>query len=128
MPLTPRRDTPDVVLRQRALNRALLARQLLLRRERRDLIETIEHLVGVQAQAPSNPYVALWARLDGFQPDELSQAIAARRAVRTTLMRATIHRAQRRRLPGAAPGDAANVGADLRQLGFRQESGRDRDR
>jgi hypothetical protein len=87
----PRRDTAAEVLSQRVLNRALLARQLLLRRERRDPIETIEHLVGVQAQAPSNPYLALWARLDGFPPDALSQAIAMRRAVRTTLMRATIH-------------------------------------
>jgi hypothetical protein len=87
----PRRDTAAEVLSQRVLNRALLARQLLLRRERRDPIETIEHLVGVQAQAPSNPYLALWARLDTFSPDALSQAIAMRRAVRTTLMRATIH-------------------------------------
>ena len=91
MPRIPRQDTPVDALSQRALNRALLARQLLLRRERRDLIETIEHLVGVQAQAPGNPYLALWARLDEFQPDELSQAIVTRRAVRTTLMRATIH-------------------------------------
>jgi hypothetical protein len=79
------------VLSQRALNRALLARQLLLGREKRSVLETIEHLVGMQAQVPGNPYIALWSRLDGFQPEELSRSIAGRQAVRTSLMRATIH-------------------------------------
>jgi hypothetical protein len=79
------------VLSQRALNRALLARQLLLRREKRSAAATIEHLVGLQAQSPPNPYLALWSRLDGFQPEELSRLIAERQAVRVSLMRATIH-------------------------------------
>jgi hypothetical protein len=79
------------VLSPRALNRALLARQFLLRREQQTVIAMIEHLVGMQAQEPSNPYLALWSRLEGFQPEELSQLIAERRAVRTTLMRTTIH-------------------------------------
>jgi hypothetical protein len=83
--------TSGEVLGPRALNRALLARQLLLQREKRLVLETIEHLVGMQAQVPGNPYVALWSRLDGFQPEELSHLIVERRAVRTTVMRTTIH-------------------------------------
>jgi hypothetical protein len=81
----------DAVLSRRALNRALMERQLLLTREKRTASETIEHLVGMQAQIPSNPYLALWSRLEGFQPEELSHLIANRQAVRTSLMRATIH-------------------------------------
>ena len=54
-------------------------------------IAAVEHLVGLQAQAPLAPYVGLWARLTGFEPAELSDAILERRAVRTSLMRATIH-------------------------------------
>lgn len=85
------RQTTETVLGQRALNRALLERQRLLRRERRPVPETIEHLIGMQAQSPSNPYLALWSRLDGFEPEDLSSLIAERQVVRGTLMRATIH-------------------------------------
>jgi hypothetical protein len=53
--------------------------------------EVVEHLVGLQAQEPRDPYVALWSRMEGFRPDELEGLIGGREAVRMTLMRGTIH-------------------------------------
>src|SRR5690348_6950755 len=79
------------VLDRRALNRALLARQILLERRRASAASTIERLVGMQAQAPNLPYVGLWARLSGFRHEELSRMVESRKAVRISLMRNTIH-------------------------------------
>jgi hypothetical protein len=78
-------------LDQRALNRALLARQLLLRRRSQTAKATIERLVGMQAQAPYAPYVGLWSRLVDFRPDELARLLTTHKVVRTVLMRSTIH-------------------------------------
>jgi Winged helix DNA-binding domain len=79
------------VISDRALNRALLARQLLLARERRPALEVVTHLVGQQAQEPQDPYVGLWARIEGFDPGELATAVAEGAAVRIALQRSTIH-------------------------------------
>jgi Winged helix DNA-binding domain len=88
------------VLSRRAVNRALLARQLLLDRTQLpaagpdravQVIHTIEHLVGLQAQAPFPPYYGLHSRLDGFRPDDLATLITDRSVARIALMRGTIH-------------------------------------
>jgi hypothetical protein len=79
------------VLSQRSLNRATLARQHLLERTPARAIDAIEHLGGMQAQAPLAPYVGLWTRLSDFAPDELSALTDQRQVVRLSLMRNTVH-------------------------------------
>ena len=80
------------VLTTRQLNRSLLARQMLLERVTLPAERVMEHLVGMQAQEPPNPYVALWTRLTDFNPDELVHLLESRAAVRaTTMLRTTIH-------------------------------------
>jgi hypothetical protein len=81
----------SIVLGARALNRATLARQLLLDRAVLPPLEAVRHLVGLQSQVPHNPYTGLWSRLAGFQPKTLSAALEQRAAVRIGAMRGTIH-------------------------------------
>jgi hypothetical protein len=82
----------EAVIDQLTLNRTLLQRQLLLERVARPAYEVIEHLVGMQAQEPFDPYISLWSRIDGFDPGELAGLLEGRRAVRAnTLWRTTIH-------------------------------------
>ncbi|MFZ2176986.1 MAG: winged helix DNA-binding domain-containing protein [Rhodococcus sp. (in: high G+C Gram-positive bacteria)] len=74
----------------RALGRATLARQALLVRSDKSPFEMIEHLCGLQSQAPLPPYFALWARVKGFRPHELSRLIENREVVRIVAMRGTV--------------------------------------
>jgi DNA glycosylase AlkZ-like len=79
------------VLSTRELNRALLARQLLLERSTLPLSRAIERVAGLQTQYAPSAYVALWSRLRDFSRDALTKALEQRRVVQATLMRATIH-------------------------------------
>jgi Winged helix DNA-binding domain len=81
---------PDA-LGKRALNRALLERQFLLRRADVSVREAVERLVALQAQDTVSPYHGLWSRIEGFDPHELGRMLTAREAVRLTLLRGTVH-------------------------------------
>jgi Winged helix DNA-binding domain len=81
----------DRTLTQRELNRALLARQLLLERARSPLPKALERIGGIQAQYAPSMYIGLWSRLEGFELDDLTRALERRKVVQGTLMRATIH-------------------------------------
>ena len=75
----------------RELNRATLARQLLLERRRLSVLAAIERLVGMQAQWPPAPYVGLWSRLRDFRRATLERAILRGDVVKPTVMRGTLH-------------------------------------
>ncbi len=81
-------------LTSRELNRATLARQLLLERAQLPVAEAVGRLAAVQSQWPSLPYLALWARLAGFERKALAKAIDDREVVRATLIRGTLHLAR----------------------------------
>lgn len=79
------------VLTLRELNRATLARQMLLEREGLSVPEAVERLVALQAQVPSPPYIGLWTRLRNFRREDLTRLLEQRRVVRATLLRSTLH-------------------------------------
>ncbi|MEU1180944.1 winged helix DNA-binding domain-containing protein [Streptomyces sp. NPDC005820] len=89
--MTNRTSAPGPVLSARALNRATLARQLLLRPAALPVKAAVEHLLGLQAQNVKPPYYALAARLEGFAPEQLSAPMADREVVRIVTLRSTIH-------------------------------------
>src|SRR5580692_5137528 len=78
-------------LTARRLNRATLARQLLLRREPLEVAEAVRRVVALQAQAAASPYLALWNRLAPFDPASLDAAFAGHAVIKATLMRITLH-------------------------------------
>jgi hypothetical protein len=79
------------VLSQRDLNRATLARQLLLRRVKLPVPRALERVAGLQAQLGSAPYIGLWSRLEGFRRESLERALLSGKAARGVLMRGTVH-------------------------------------
>jgi hypothetical protein len=82
---------PERVLTLRELNRATLARQLLLERRRVGVLDAIERLAGLQAQWPPSPYIGLWSRVAGFRRETLEQAVLKGDVVKPTVMRGTLH-------------------------------------
>jgi hypothetical protein len=82
-------DAVEISLRE--LNRATLARQMLLERERSGVVEAVERLGGLQAQEAKPPFIGLWTRLRDFRREQLHEALHERRVVRATSMRATLH-------------------------------------
>jgi Winged helix DNA-binding domain len=107
------------VLSQRGLNRATLARQYLLERATVRAIDAIEHLGGMQSQAPLAPYLGLWTRVRDFAPGELSALTEERQVVRMHLMRNTVHLVSARDSLGwrgvFSPLHAAEFGARFRR-------------
>ncbi|MGC0272498.1 winged helix DNA-binding domain-containing protein [Pseudactinotalea sp. Z1739] len=115
---------PDKHLTARALNRATLARQLLLRRAPLDVAEGVRAITAIQSQSAPSPYLALWNRLADFDPADLDTAFTSHRIVKATLMRITLHavhaedypllhRAMQPTLRGARLGDARFTGEGL---------------
>jgi DNA glycosylase AlkZ-like len=91
LPATPRIVVNVRTLTLRELNRATLARQLLLQRRRLSVTRAVERVGGVQAQWPPSPYIGLWSRIEGFRAEQLVRAIARRHVLKATLMRTTLH-------------------------------------
>jgi uncharacterized protein YcaQ len=121
-------QTPPVterVLSTRELNRALLARQLLLDRSPLSLTRALEQVAGLQTQYAPSAYVALWSRLRDFRRDALTRALEQRRAVQASLMRVTIHVVSERDYPLLAAAVRQGNRAWWRRVQRRQVEGLD---
>lgn len=101
------------------LNRATLARQLLLERSPVGVVSAVSVLAGLQAQQPKPPFVGLWSRLSGFSVDALRDRLRDGSVVRATLMRATLHLAAADDWPVFRAAMAPALGGALRALGAR---------
>ena len=108
-------------LSPRHLNRATLARQLLLAREAMPVPEAVERLGGLQAQEARPPFAALWSRLAGFRAEDLLEALHRRTVVRATLMRATLHLMSAADYAALRPALQPMLTDALRVLGARAE-------
>jgi hypothetical protein len=117
------------VLTLAELNRATLARQLLLQRRRQPVTRALERVAGLQAQWPPAPYVGLWSRLEGFRRESLERAVLRGEVVKATVMRSTIHLVSRQDYPafwtalhdipwgdGSALADGRRLAGQLRKL------------
>ncbi|HEY2542344.1 MAG TPA: winged helix DNA-binding domain-containing protein [Gaiellaceae bacterium] len=102
------------VLTLRELNRATLARQLLLERKRLAPVAVIERLVGMQAQWPSAPYVGIWTRTTSFRPASLERELARGAVIKATVMRQTLHL--------VTPRDYAVIRAAMSEMNFPWET------
>jgi Winged helix DNA-binding domain len=115
------------VLSTRELNRALLARQLLLERSALPLTRALEQLGGLQTQYAPSAYIGLWTRLRDFPREALTTALQRRRAVQATLMRQTIHVVSARDYPLLAEAVREPRRAWWRRVQGRQAEGLDMD-
>jgi Winged helix DNA-binding domain len=79
------------ILTLRELNRALLARQLLLERRKLSVPQAVERICAMQAQWPQSPYIGLWSRVTGFSKEQLTRALEQHRVVKAQLFRITLH-------------------------------------
>src|SRR5215207_7076924 len=83
-------------LSERELNRALLARQMLLERVKAPIPRVLERMGGLQAQYAPSMYIGLWSRVEGLERDAVTRALERRKVVHGTLLRSTIHRVSAR--------------------------------
>ena len=90
-PVEESKERMSEIVTTRRLNRTTLDRQLLLTRSPLHARSAVEHLVGMQAQVPTAPYVGLWSRCASFTTDELAEAISSGEMVRLAVMRGTLH-------------------------------------